>query len=118
MRTKPQIGVQRIEPVSVGRWRCSAFGILLMPYLIGCSSDGSGADSDTGNGPLAFRQGCGRCHLPPDPRAHRAQEWPQVVMRMQQHMTTQGKVPLTVEQRIEILDFLTTHSAGHAKESS
>ena len=94
-------------------WRGGAFGILLMPWLIGCSSHDGGADSNiNGNGPLAYRQGCGRCHLPPDPRAHRIQEWPQVVMRMQQHMATQGKAPLTAEQRAEILDYLTAHTIG------
>jgi len=95
------------------RARESVFGFVLIPCLVACSGKESGAAADAGNGPAVFRQVCGRCHLPPNVRAHRADEWPRVVARMQQHMATQGKAPLTAEQRAGILDYLT----GHALEA-
>lgn|GEM_PF-5898165 len=99
------------ESLSVRVWR-TLFGFVLLPSLIACSGNNNGATANVTSGPLAFRQGCGRCHLPPKPSAHRVNEWPRVIARMQQHMATQGKAPLTAEQSAEILDYLTSHALG------
>lgn len=91
------------------RW--ALFAVFFVP-LLGCSGTESSGPVATTDGPLAFRKGCGRCHLPPNPKAHGANEWPGVVARMQTHMATQGKAPLTAEQRAEILEYLTSHALG------
>jgi cytochrome c2 len=40
----------------------------------------------------AFREACSQCHALPDPQRHTAAEWPQVVERMQKHLSWAGTV--------------------------
>ena len=40
----------------------------------------------------AFRLACNQCHTLPDPRRHRAAEWPAVVARMQENMQWMNRV--------------------------
>jgi len=98
--------------------------------LAGCNKSGSGhmlgggmmgggmmgqTAENNGSQPLPDQQSkqaqlykhyCSQCHALPSPRAHTAQEWPSVVARMKQTMTTQGKMPPDNEQLEEILGYL------------
>lgn len=58
------------------------------------------------NGAQLFQHYCSQCHALPSPRAHTAQEWPSVVARMKQTMSTQGKSPPDNEQLGEIIGYL------------
>ena len=40
----------------------------------------------------AFRVACSQCHVLPDPRRHKAAEWPAVVTRMQKNMEWMNRV--------------------------
>lgn len=54
----------------------------------------------------AFQTTCARCHALPDPKQHSANEWPGVVVRMQQNMRTMAK-PVPDEKTLgEITGFL------------
>ena len=57
-----------------------------------------------------FREYCGECHVPPSPKAHTADEWPQVVARMKQHMATQGKIAPDSGRLQDIVDYLQRHA--------
>ncbi len=52
---------------------------------------------------------CGRCHAPPDPRRHSAEEWPAVVERMRVHMVRQANEVLSDEETRVVLEYLTRH---------
>ena len=64
-----------------------------------------------------FRLACGQCHVLPDPRRHRAKEWPAVVARMQRNMEWMNRVvgsrPVPGEPQLRIEDinaFLIRHA--------
>ncbi len=40
----------------------------------------------------SYVQACAQCHIAPDPKRHRAADWPRVVTRMEQHMTWMNRV--------------------------
>ncbi|KAF0191467.1 MAG: Uncharacterized protein FD165_1801 [Gammaproteobacteria bacterium] len=61
-------------------------------------------------GAKLFQQYCGRCHAPPTPTAHSAQEWLAVVARMKQHMVTQAAAVPDTEQLQEIIAYLQRHA--------
>lgn len=55
---------------------------------------------------------CGGCHLPPNPGAHTAEEWPAVVARMQQHRTKRGLPTIPGEALDRIMDYLQQSARG------
>ncbi len=55
---------------------------------------------------------CGRCHAPPDPRRHSAEEWPSVVERMRVHMVRQANEVLSDEETRVVLEYLARHGRG------
>ena len=57
-----------------------------------------------------FQQYCSQCHALPLIESHTAEEWPQVVVRMKQHMVTQGKEFPDREQLQQITAYLQQHS--------
>jgi len=61
-------------------------------------------------GAQLFQRYCGQCHAPPATTAHTAQEWLEVVARMQQHMENQGKAVPDNDQLGEIIDYLQRHA--------
>ncbi|HSF49086.1 MAG TPA: hypothetical protein VLA73_12095 [Burkholderiales bacterium] len=67
----------------------------------------------------AFSEACSQCHALPDPQRHAAAEWPQVVERMQKHLTWAGTVqssrrhPGPQLEVTEILEFLRRNSQGY-----
>jgi cytochrome c2 len=65
----------------------------------------------------AFRVACNQCHVLPDPKRHTAEEWRQVVARMQENMEWMNRVvaskPMPGERRLavdEINAFLVKHA--------
>ena len=65
----------------------------------------------------SFRRACVQCHVLPDPRRHTAEEWPEVVARMQKNMEWMNRVvgskPVPGEPQLKIDDinaFLMRHA--------
>jgi cytochrome c2 len=65
----------------------------------------------------AFRTACNQCHVLPDPKRHTAQEWRQVVARMQENMEWMNRVvgskpdPAEPQLRVEEINaFLARHA--------
>ena len=65
----------------------------------------------------AFRTACNQCHVLPDPKRHTAEEWRQVVARMQENMEWMNRVvgsrpdPAEPQLRIEEINaFLARHA--------
>ncbi len=57
-----------------------------------------------------FAQTCGQCHALPDPRQHRASEWPRTVLRMQRNMQLAGVEAPERSTLDEIIDYLQRHA--------
>ncbi len=57
---------------------------------------------------LYFKR-CGQCHIAYDPRALTASMWDAQMKAMDQRMA-QAHVPLTAEERAEILEYLTRNA--------
>jgi len=53
---------------------------------------------------------CGGCHGVPNPALHPANEWPNVVFRMQKHMMQKGRPALTPDEKISLLEYLQKHA--------
>jgi hypothetical protein len=67
---------------------------------------------------LSFKLACGQCHVLPDPARYSAQEWPEIVARMERNMEWMNRVvandsdPRAPELRVdEIVAFLQKHAA-------
>ena len=60
-------------------------------------------------GAALVNQYCSQCHNLPSPSLHTAVEWPQVVERMRQNITTLKKTPFTDVERDEIIRYLQEH---------
>jgi mono/diheme cytochrome c family protein len=102
----------------------------LSPLLVGCDRAGSGhhmmgggmmSQMPLGNGNQVlpeqqsagarlFRTNCAQCHALPALTAHTAQDWPQVVARMKQHMVTQGRTVPDREQLENLIEYLQRHA--------
>ena len=59
----------------------------------------------------AFKHRCGACHVPPDPRMHRAYEWDGVVAQMERTIGHAGLLPIAPADPAMILKFLTQHAS-------
>jgi hypothetical protein len=88
--------------------------LLLIPLLlVGCS-----ANDDVGRvgenhypqpsspGEKLLRQFCSDCHAPPQPATHRAVEWPNIVLRMQQHRISKGLDAMSETQRRQLVAYM------------
>ena len=53
---------------------------------------------------------CGRCHGAPNPALHPANEWPNVVFRMQKHIAQKGQPALTPDEKLAVLEYLQKHA--------
>jgi cytochrome c2 len=65
----------------------------------------------------AFREACSQCHALPDPKSHRAGEWPRIVARMERNMRWMNRVvaskpdPGELQFRVEeIVGYLESHA--------
>lgn len=53
---------------------------------------------------------CGGCHGVPNPALHPADEWPNVVFRMQKHIAQKGRPALTLDEKLIVLEYLQKHA--------
>ena len=53
---------------------------------------------------------CGGCHGVPNPGLHPANEWPNVVFRMQKHITKKGRPALAPDEKLIVLEYLQKHA--------
>lgn len=96
-------------------------GVLLVSLLlVGCTGNDDIGKSGKGHYPQPSSQGakllkrfCSECHAPPFPSTHRAGEWPNIVLRMQQHRVSKVLTPMTKAQIRELTAYL-QHNAKHA----
>ena len=65
-------------------------------------------EEELGEGPDTefFLRECATCHEAPDPAAHTAEEWEEVVGRMRANMAVMSVDPLTDEEVRRVLSFL------------
>lgn len=99
--------------------RCALL-VIGLAVLAGCSHKTSspavavdaGYPDPESVGALAFKQRCADCHVPPPPASRKAQDWPQIVGRMQNHRIMNNFTPITKDEMRQILDYLQKHSAG------
>lgn len=49
---------------------------------------------------------CADCHAPAQPSTHKAVEWPNIVLRMQQHRISKGLIPMNEAQRQQLTAYL------------
>lgn len=94
-------------------------GVMLV-LAVGCSSK----QSDTASlsaypdpqsaGAKMFKARCAECHVPPQPSSRKANEWPNIVDRMQHNLVMRSSAPLTDEEKREILGYLQKYAAGQS----
>lgn len=58
-----------------------------------------------------YARNCSECHAPPLPDAHTADEWPNVIARMQQHLVERSMAPIAVADMLVLREYLETHAA-------
>ena len=123
MRRESAVYVEVIERLAgrVGVWprqwgfvRRRIKGLLLLSMLLmGCTGNEEVGRTSQNHYPQAsspgeklLRQFCSECHAPPQPDTHRAVEWPNIVLRMQQHRISRALVPMTDDQRGLLVAYL------------
>ncbi len=59
-----------------------------------------------------FKEFCSACHGLPSPTVHKAKEWPNVIERMQNHRIKNAYLPLSNEEKKELINYLQENAAG------
>jgi len=84
--------------------------------LIGCNNNQSSKvkhelpEPESAGGKV-FDKFCGDCHAPPRIKSHKADEWPNIVERMQNHRLKKAYNLLTDSEKETLLAYLKKHSA-------
>lgn len=97
-------------------------GVLLVSLLlVGCTGSDdadrigeSHYPQPSSPGAKLLKHFCSECHAPPFPSTHLAAEWPNVVLRMQQHRISKVLTPMSKAQIRE----LTTYLQRNAKDAT
>lgn len=83
-------------------------------YLTGCEnnseSNGHPLPEPTSEGAIVYKKFCSDCHAPPRIVSHKADEWLNVIERMQRHRIKQAYHPLNDVQKDTLLSYLKKHS--------
>lgn len=58
------------------------------------------------DGAQVMKQFCSDCHAPPSPAAHTAEEWPNVIYRMQERRRMKAYTLMDERQEEVLLDYL------------
>jgi len=66
------------------------------------------------DGYARFADYCAQCHMPPQPNAHTAHEWVQVVRRMQRHRVERGLGAIPDADVKLLTDYLTRHARSES----
>ena len=81
--------------------------------LIGCTGNEDGGrvsenhyPQPSSPGEKLLRQFCSDCHAPPQPDTHKAEEWPNIVLRMQQHRISKALAPMNDGQIRQLAAYL------------
>ncbi len=64
---------------------------------------------------MAFKSTCSFCHALPDPQSHTANEWPRIVLRMQNNIRTARKTPPDSQTTELVVSYLQQHSRDTRK---
>lgn len=62
-----------------------------------------------------FAKNCSYCHAPPLPTVHRAEEWPMVIARMNNHRIQRAYGTMNAGDKTMILRYLASHAAKEQK---
>lgn len=57
-----------------------------------------------------YARNCSECHAPPLPDAHPANQWPNVIARMQQHLVQRSMPPISTQDLLVLRDYLVAHA--------
>lgn len=94
--------------------------LLVSLLLVGCTGNDdvekigeSHYPQPSSHGAKLLKHFCSECHAPPFPSTHTAEEWPNVVLRMQQHRVSKVLTPMTKAQIQELTAYL-QHNAKDA----
>jgi len=85
--------------------------LVLLALLSGCEMPQGGAskvvlpESDS-LGAQVLKENCSKCHGVPSPAVHTAEEWPNVIYRMQEHRRMTGYSLIVPEELELLLDYL------------
>lgn len=96
----------------------AGFLCVTLVLAVGCSSKQSGTVSlgaypdPQSVGAKMFKARCAECHVPPQPSSRKANEWPNIVDRMQHNLVMRSSTPLSDEEKREILGYLQKYAAG------
>lgn len=63
-------------------------------------------------GAKVLKEHCSSCHGAPSPVVHTAEEWPNIVYRMQEHRRMNGYTLIVPEQEQQLLDYLKQYAKG------
>ncbi len=91
--------------------------VALLVLFTGCdiSSGGVGKvllPEPESRGALVMKESCSSCHAAPSPGVHTAEEWPNVIYRMQEHRRMTGYTLIAPEELEPLLDYLQRHAKG------
>ena len=96
-------------------------GLLTLCCLLmaGCGNDINTANPtppvipnlDSSGGKI-FKEFCSSCHGLPSPSVHKADEWPNVIERMEVHRIKQAYLPLSDSQKKELINYLQENAEG------
>ena len=89
---------------------------MLSAGMIGCSHEqGNLADQaalaggNQGSGNL-LHEWCSDCHAPPQADSHPPAEWPNIVMRMQDHRVVKGLPAIPEKEMESVISYLQDHA--------
>lgn len=75
-------------------------------------SDDSGASGQSSSAEAAFASTCSQCHGLPSASQHTPAQWPAVVQRMEQYMTSSGITPPDATTTNAIVHYLQSQAGG------
>jgi cytochrome c5 len=94
----------------MGRWLWTLTRTtLLLATVSSVTACDNSSDHRVGNSPSGFaltEKFCSQCHAAPEPRQHTADEWPEVIARMLDHMQRSGRAMPGPDQLEKIVDYL------------
>jgi len=82
--------------------------------LVGCESEQNNKEvvlvEPNSEGAKIFKKFCSACHAPPRIASHKADEWLNIVNRMQRHRIMKAYNPLNESEKDTLVTYLQKHS--------
>lgn len=89
--------------------------IVVMLFLSACESGKEKKEMNliepNSEGAIIFKKFCSACHAPPRIASHKADEWLNIVGRMQHHRIMKAYNPLSESEKSTLVTYLQKHSA-------